>query len=78
VHTVVAQKLKKSLEEISPSKAIKDLVGGKSTLQVIPLSTCLTLERNPWRFAKRIWIPPRGFRRERPHRRTCIHNPTLL
>jgi fatty acid synthase subunit alpha len=34
VHTVVAQKLKKTLEEVSPSKAIKDLVGGKSTLQV--------------------------------------------
>jgi fatty acid synthase subunit alpha, fungi type len=34
VHTVVAQKLKKTLEEISPSKAIKDLVGGKSTMQV--------------------------------------------
>jgi len=41
VHTVVAQKLKKPIEEISPSKAIKDLVGGKSTLQVpilLPLS----------------------------------------
>ena len=35
VHTVVAQKLKKTLEEISTSKAIKDLVGGKSTLQVL-------------------------------------------
>jgi fatty acid synthase subunit alpha, fungi type len=35
VHTVVAQKLKKTLEEVSPGKAIKDLVGGKSTLQVI-------------------------------------------
>lgn len=34
VHTVVAQKLKKTLEEISRGKAIKDLVGGKSTLQV--------------------------------------------
>lgn len=34
VHTVVAQKLKKTLEEVSPGKAIKDLVGGKSTLQV--------------------------------------------
>ena len=34
VHTVVAQKLKKTLEEVPPSKAIKDLVGGKSTLQV--------------------------------------------
>jgi fatty acid synthase subunit alpha, fungi type len=38
VHTVVAQKLKKTLEEISVSKAIKDLVGGKSTMQVIPPS----------------------------------------
>jgi fatty acid synthase subunit alpha, fungi type len=36
VHTVVAQKLKKTLEEVSPGKAIKDLVGGKSTLQVHP------------------------------------------
>ena len=36
VHTVVAQKLKKSLEEVPPSKAIKDLVGGKSTMQVYP------------------------------------------
>lgn len=34
VHTVVAQKLKKTLEEVSPGKAIKDLVGGKSTMQV--------------------------------------------
>jgi fatty acid synthase subunit alpha, fungi type len=34
VHTVVAQKLKKRLEEVSSSKAIKDLVGGKSTMQV--------------------------------------------
>lgn len=34
VHTVVAQKLKKTLDEISPKKAIKDLVGGKSTMQV--------------------------------------------
>jgi len=38
VHTVVAQKLKKSIEEISSSKAIKDLVGGKSTLQVRQLN----------------------------------------
>jgi len=37
VHAVVAQKLKKSLDEISKSKAIKDLVGGKSTLQVATL-----------------------------------------
>jgi hypothetical protein len=37
VHSVVAQKLKKSVDEIPPSKAIKDLVGGKSTMQV-PLS----------------------------------------
>ena len=37
VHTVVAQKLKKTLEEVSVSKAIKDLVGGKSTMQV-PIS----------------------------------------
>jgi fatty acid synthase subunit alpha, fungi type len=41
VHAVVAQKLKKSLEEISKSKAIKDLVGGKSTLQVsLPCVLC--------------------------------------
>nr|UWK20280.1 fatty acid synthase alpha subunit [Trichoderma cf. fertile] len=33
VHTLVAQKLKKSLTEVPLSKAIKDLVGGKSTLQ---------------------------------------------
>ena len=33
VRVLVAQKLKKSLAEIPPSKAIKDLVGGKSTLQ---------------------------------------------
>jgi fatty acid synthase subunit alpha, fungi type len=38
VHTVVAQKLKKTLEEVSVSKAIKDLVGGKSTMQVQSLS----------------------------------------
>lgn len=49
VHTVVAQKLKKTLEEVSVSKAIKDLVGGKSTLQVqTHLKTSLTVERNPW------------------------------
>lgn len=34
IHTVVAQKLKKSIEDVPPSKAIKDLVGGKSTMQV--------------------------------------------
>jgi len=34
VHAVVAQKLKKSIDDIPVQKAIKDLVGGKSTLQV--------------------------------------------
>ena len=38
VHAVVAQKLKKQIDDISPSKAIKDLVGGKSTLQVSPMT----------------------------------------
>ncbi|KAI8973281.1 fatty acid synthase [Mycotypha africana] len=33
LHSVIAQKLKKSLDEVPLSKAIKDLVGGKSTLQ---------------------------------------------
>jgi len=33
LHTLVAHKLKKSLGDISMSKAIKDLVGGKSTVQ---------------------------------------------
>lgn len=33
LHAVIAQKLKKSLDEVPMSKAIKDLVGGKSTLQ---------------------------------------------
>jgi fatty acid synthase subunit alpha len=33
VHVLVAQKLKKSLEAVSLSKTIKDLVGGKSTVQ---------------------------------------------
>ncbi|PWY64526.1 hypothetical protein BO70DRAFT_302891 [Aspergillus heteromorphus CBS 117.55] len=33
VRTLVAQKLKKSLSDVPLSKAIKDLVGGKSTLQ---------------------------------------------
>lgn len=33
VRSLVAQKLKKSLADIPPSKAIKDLVNGKSTLQ---------------------------------------------
>ncbi|KAG2217921.1 hypothetical protein INT45_012584 [Circinella minor] len=33
IHCVIAQKLKKSVDEIPLSKAIKDLVGGKSTLQ---------------------------------------------
>jgi len=33
VRTLVAQKLKKPFADIPPSKAIKDLVGGKSTLQ---------------------------------------------
>ncbi|KAL1996066.1 hypothetical protein VTN49DRAFT_389 [Thermomyces lanuginosus] len=33
IRALVAQKLKKELTEIPPSKAIKDLVGGKSTLQ---------------------------------------------
>lgn len=33
LHTLVAHKLKKSLAEIPMSKAIKDLVGGKSTVQ---------------------------------------------
>ena len=48
VHTVVTQKLKKSLEEVSASKAIKDLVGGKSTMQVCSsfLNLILMEERN--------------------------------
>ncbi|KAF9215697.1 3-oxoacyl-[acyl-carrier-protein] synthase [Podila verticillata] len=33
LHVIVAQKVKKTLEEVPLSKAIKDLVGGKSTLQ---------------------------------------------
>ena len=33
LHVIVAQKLKKKLDEIPLSKSIKDLVGGKSTLQ---------------------------------------------
>ncbi|ODQ67554.1 alpha subunit of fatty acid synthase [Nadsonia fulvescens var. elongata DSM 6958] len=33
LHALVAQKLKKTLDQISLSKAIKDLVGGKSTVQ---------------------------------------------
>ncbi|KAI9021639.1 fatty acid synthase [Phycomyces nitens] len=33
INVVIAQKLKKSIDEIPMSKAIKDLVGGKSTLQ---------------------------------------------
>ncbi|KAI9247028.1 hypothetical protein BY458DRAFT_560469 [Sporodiniella umbellata] len=33
LQAVIAQKLKKSIDEIPMSKAIKDLVGGKSTLQ---------------------------------------------
>ncbi|KAJ2398450.1 fatty acid synthase alpha subunit Lsd1 [Coemansia sp. RSA 2603] len=33
IHTVVCQKLKKSLDEVPVSKSIKELVGGKSTMQ---------------------------------------------
>ncbi|KAK9765807.1 fatty acid synthase alpha subunit Lsd1 [Basidiobolus ranarum] len=33
LHVIIAQKLKKSLDEVPLSKAVKDLVGGKSTLQ---------------------------------------------
>ncbi|KAI9239093.1 MAG: hypothetical protein BYD32DRAFT_366717 [Podila humilis] len=33
LHVIVAQKIKKTVEEVPLSKAIKDLVGGKSTLQ---------------------------------------------
>ena len=33
LRTIVAQKLKKKIDEVSLSKSIKDLVGGKSTLQ---------------------------------------------
>lgn len=33
LHVLVAQKLKKSLEQVPMSKTIKDLVGGKSTVQ---------------------------------------------
>ncbi|KAI9314935.1 fatty acid synthase [Dichotomocladium elegans] len=33
LHVVIAQKLKKSVDEVPLSKGIKDLVGGKSTLQ---------------------------------------------
>ncbi|KAF9508762.1 hypothetical protein BS47DRAFT_1365687 [Hydnum rufescens UP504] len=33
LHVIIAQKLKKKVEEIPLSKSIKDLVGGKSTLQ---------------------------------------------
>jgi fatty acid synthase subunit alpha, fungi type len=44
VHTVVAQKLKKSVDDVPVQKAIKDLVGGKSTLQVslYPVISLLT------------------------------------
>ncbi|KAF9991984.1 3-oxoacyl-[acyl-carrier-protein] synthase, partial [Modicella reniformis] len=33
LHVIVAQKIKKTVDEVPLSKAIKDLVGGKSTLQ---------------------------------------------
>jgi fatty acid synthase subunit alpha, fungi type len=33
LNVIVAQKLKKKVEEVPLSKSIKDLVGGKSTLQ---------------------------------------------
>ncbi|KAI8394241.1 fatty acid synthase [Radiomyces spectabilis] len=33
IHVVIAQKLKKTVDEVPLSKSIKDLVGGKSTLQ---------------------------------------------
>ncbi|KAJ2340360.1 fatty acid synthase alpha subunit Lsd1, partial [Coemansia sp. RSA 2671] len=33
IHTIVCQKLKKPLDDVPMNKAIKDLVGGKSTLQ---------------------------------------------
>ncbi|PIA16745.1 fatty acid synthase [Coemansia reversa NRRL 1564] len=33
IHTIVCQKLKKSLDEVPVSKSVKELVGGKSTLQ---------------------------------------------
>ncbi|KAI8855120.1 acyl transferase domain-containing protein [Chytridium lagenaria] len=33
LYVLIAQKLKKPISEVSPSKSIKDLVGGKSTLQ---------------------------------------------
>ncbi|KAJ2888054.1 fatty acid synthase alpha subunit Lsd1, partial [Coemansia aciculifera] len=33
IHTIVCQKLKKPLDEVPMSKSIKELVGGKSTLQ---------------------------------------------
>ncbi|KAJ2678474.1 fatty acid synthase alpha subunit Lsd1 [Coemansia spiralis] len=33
IHTIVCQKLKKSLDEVPVSKSIKELVGGKSTMQ---------------------------------------------
>ncbi|KAI8643676.1 fatty acid synthase [Parasitella parasitica] len=33
IHAVIAQKLKKTVDEVPLGKAIKDLVGGKSTLQ---------------------------------------------
>ncbi|KAJ2598230.1 fatty acid synthase alpha subunit Lsd1 [Coemansia sp. RSA 1721] len=33
IHTIVCQKLKKSLDEVPVAKSIKELVGGKSTLQ---------------------------------------------
>jgi hypothetical protein len=78
IHTVVAQKLKKTLEEISPSKAIKDLVGGKSTLQVNPLYNSTNSERNSRRLAERIRFPPGRFRRECTYRRTCVDNSTLV
>jgi fatty acid synthase subunit alpha, fungi type len=48
VHTVAAQKLKKTLEEVSPGKAIKDLVGGKSTLQVYLIISCFANGRTKY------------------------------
>jgi fatty acid synthase subunit alpha, fungi type len=81
VHTVVAQKLKKSVDDVPVQKAIKDLVGGKSTLQVLSPVISFTngfLERNSGRLAKGIRIPAGRFPRKRPHRRTRRDNPALL
>ena len=78
VRSLIAQKLKKSLADVPLSKAIKDLVGGKSGQDPLPnpiLTSCRQVnasERNSGGPRKRIWLDTREARRHTFGRTRCF------